>query len=1031
MALEAARQLHILANNNVPTTLLLSKLVFDNPLPLAEFGNPDTVVELHLNARQSQEVARYEFEIFSTAAGESRHCSGRLGWTENSIQEPDLVELDITMPNRGKLISEKILAVEQDTLLPIQALQISCEGASGEFESSKNYYEHYCIDPIALMSILDLPPLSLIGENLTAVYKMSFIESVSVPAGVDHIGSGCFAIQQQSRHLLGGRSNIEICLDESHMLISDLRFEVDHLVEHKPKLGSLYYKPAMLPDVTKLSACKAMSLSYCLELLAHKWPMSDIGMIGINRDLANSILKILCGAMLKDRPRCRSIQILGEEQKSTTERIKFLEDFEVDTKFHMLFMAGDFNAERIHRRLQNHGLVCVQDLDMTEETKLSEFSSRICRLTGIDQHNWTLWRVNENPIQQHFAPNPIIFACPEQGISHIDCLPNAEYISLQPGSMVDFCRHSNEQKYDVVVADCPKSSIITTWAGNELVPWLQNLLKSANSILWVTQEASQSPFNNVAGTLLRTLQSEQPALKVTWLVFRDAEKESFFQATIASAYTALLNGENEVRMEVRNSEVHILRYLPDDDLSAILGIIPPRMVNQPIDNKEYQLTLSAARKPVILSANPEIIRAVGYGKIEVVVESSVVDINDVAAYNGIHRNAKVAGLGRFFAGRVSSAFDSTLPAGSQVVGWQPRAHHKRLEVSPEHLHLYNAERPSASAAANFAVTATALCIVDGFARARDGDTFSLQVPEILKQAIAKYCIRSRATVLDAQNSISATFTVSFNVFDGLLVNGSSIDIDQYLGTRFGTESVSQAWKREEEADYPLKVFCLPKYREAFQAAENNAYSTVLSHSDKDKPTKNVLVHKQIKRIFSGDGAYIIVGGLGGLGRFVCSWMVDHGAKRLVAISRSGLQSDEARETFTHINTSGASMGVMKVDACDRHAMSKALSQVRQSCPIKGVINMAMILGDAPLVDMTGEQWDRALRLKVDSSWNLHEETLQDPLEFFIMFSSVASVLGNRNQAGYNIGNTFLNALATYRRSLGLTAISIALGAMSK
>ena len=83
------------------------------------------------------------------------------------------------------------------------------------------------------------------------------------------------------------------------------------------------------------------------------------------------------------------------------------------------------------------------------------------------------------------------------------------------------------------------------------------------------------------------------------------------------------------------------------------------------------------------------------------------------------------------------------------------------------------------------------------------------------------------------------------------------------------------------------------------------------------------------------------------------------------------------------------------------------------------------------MDFQGDEWDRALRLKVDSSWILHQGTQNDPLEFFILFSSIASVLGNRNQAGYNVGNAFLNALAAYRCENGQTAISIALGAMSQ
>lgn len=90
--------------------------------------------------------------------------------------------------------------------------------------------------------------------------------------------------------------------------------------------------------------------------------------------------------------------------------------------------------------------------------------------------------------------------------------------------------------------------------------------------------------------------------------------------------------------------------------------------------------------------------------------------------------------------------------------------------------------------------------------------------------------------------------------------------------------------------------------------------------------------------------------------------------------------------------------------------------------------MAMLLGDAALADMETWQWGLALRLKVDSSRILREETLNAELEFFILFSSIASVLGNGNRAGYNVGKTFWKALVAWMREMGRTAVTVALGA---
>lgn len=416
---------------------------------------------------------------------------------------------------------------------------------------------------------------------------------------------------------------------------------------------------------------------------------------------------------------------------------------------------------------------------------------------------------------------------------------------------------------------------------------------------------------------------------------------------------------------------------------------------------------------------------------EVSVEASVIDIEDLLAFNGKKKALDSAGLGRFFAGRVISKADSKFPCGSQVIGWRQGAHRNRLEVSPEYLRFCDGRTNLAVAAAELAVIATALCTVDGVARARAGETFNVNVRGCLREAILRTVRDFEAKIIEPQGDTVADFVVDFGDSGGLLVNKSPVHFERYLESQHGNDKISQAWQAKTGFTSSPQLFELPEYREALEAAREAPYSTVLVHSNVSSVKRSVAVYRKAEKLLSSEGAYVVIGGLGGLGRYVCSWMVANGGKRIVAISRNGLRSKEAAETFATINSSDASMEVIKADACDREAMKTALDQTRLAGPIKGVVNMAMLLGDAPMAVMTGEQWDRALRLKIDSSWILHEDTLKDPLDVFIMFSSIASVLGNRNQGGYNVGNTFLNGLASYRRSLGLTAISIALGAMSK
>lgn len=1030
MALEASRQLQTLSKSD-NTTIHLSEIHFDIPLELTVFTNTDTTVELHFNARQVDESSLFHFEIFSVMAKNEnnsvRHCSGTLGWNTSTVPESPFAELIV---HHDPLLLEKSRVLAQDLSPSISILEVSGERSTGIFENSIENYENYCMDPVTLDTILHIPPISLQERNLPVIRRVLSIRSITVYlTETQNLRHGRFATKISPVHPYGGKGSIEISCQKTLMLLSDVHYGVDRHVIQEPALNSLFFKPVILPDISKLSVSKPISLADCLQMVTHKWPMSDIGVTVAFSDAMQSILNVLPGYRSEERPRIRSIQIIGEAGDFTFDRVRFVEEFDECSRFHALFTGKHLSAEQAYKQILPNGLLCVPRADKTEEIELAKSLKLICEVAGIDQGVWALWRPKEEAIESHLGRKVKVFACPDQGIFSIDFSPSAEVVLLKPIPVRNFCRRIEKEKYDAVVFDCIEKSVITTWSGDEFVPWLQTFLKSCNSVIWVTQQATNSPYTNVAGTLLRTLQSEQPSLKVTWLVFGDTKAQSYIQATVTSAYTAMLNGENEISLLANDSQLKILRYLPDDELSAATGVIPPRRVTGTVTGKDYELTLSAPRKPVILSSVPDRLQAPRVGKVYVKVEASVVDGDDISAFYGATKPHAQLGLGRFFAGRVVSEKNRTFPSGCFVMGWHTEAHRNRIDVSPECLLTYECVDGSVNVVRELAALATALCIVDGV-RVRKRDSFKVQTAGILREALMDTCTEHGATVLDDQLDTVADFTVTFSKLDGLLVNKGPVELDLYLRSDHGIQMITRAWNERRRWISPFRSLDIADYQEAFLGEPTDLYSTVLVHSNLEKIENTVATYKKATQLFSSDGAYIMIGGLGGLGRHICSWMVENGAKRLIAISRNGINSSEAEETFATINASDASLEVIKADACDRKAIEDILSQVRQEGPITGVINMAMLLGDAPMADMAGWQWDRALRLKVDSSWILHEGSLHDPLEFFIVFSSVASVLGNRNQGGYNVGNTFLNALASYRRSLGLTAISIALGAMS-
>jgi acyl transferase domain-containing protein/thioesterase domain-containing protein/acyl carrier protein len=173
-----------------------------------------------------------------------------------------------------------------------------------------------------------------------------------------------------------------------------------------------------------------------------------------------------------------------------------------------------------------------------------------------------------------------------------------------------------------------------------------------------------------------------------------------------------------------------------------------------------------------------------------------------------------------------------------------------------------------------------------------------------------------------------------------------------------------------------------------------------------------------------DGTYLITGGLGGLGLQIAEWMAGQGPGTIALLSRRGA-SPEIEPKLAAIRAKGARVVVLQGDVADCESLANAVGQLPADAPpLRGVVHAAGVLADGRLVDMTLEQLDRAMRPKVEGAWNLHDATRDAPLEFFVLFSSVASILGSPGQANYAAGNAMLDALAHARRADRLPATAI-------
>ncbi|MBE9223258.1 SDR family NAD(P)-dependent oxidoreductase, partial [Cyanobacterium stanieri LEGE 03274] len=275
--------------------------------------------------------------------------------------------------------------------------------------------------------------------------------------------------------------------------------------------------------------------------------------------------------------------------------------------------------------------------------------------------------------------------------------------------------------------------------------------------------------------------------------------------------------------------------------------------------------------------------------------------------------------------------------------------------------------------------------------------------------------------LITQNSQSITHTEKINPYGGSiwgLGKVISLEHSEYWGGMIDIDN--------QGVSFPLFTYLINhQEKETMTAIRNNSvFHCRLQHKTPDSYQEKPQV------TVTSSGSYLITGGLGALGLETANYLISQGAKNLILVSRSQ-PSSSASQKISQWQQQGINVIVKQGDVSEKESLAQIITDIRQSLPcLKGVIHTAGVLDDGILATLSPEKIAKVMAAKVMGVNNLHQLTLDDNLDFFILYSSVASMVGSIGQGNYAMANSYLDSFASYRQSLGLPGISINWGAFS-
>jgi phthiocerol/phenolphthiocerol synthesis type-I polyketide synthase C len=223
---------------------------------------------------------------------------------------------------------------------------------------------------------------------------------------------------------------------------------------------------------------------------------------------------------------------------------------------------------------------------------------------------------------------------------------------------------------------------------------------------------------------------------------------------------------------------------------------------------------------------------------------------------------------------------------------------------------------------------------------------------------------------------------------------------------------------------PVTEFSLDNAVEAFRLMASGAHVGKIVISVPTKGSIAAVAAPPAEPLVRGDGGYIVVGGMGGLGFVVAQWLTRQGAGMVVLNGRRAPSAEQAA-AIAEMNAAGHRVEVVTGDIAEPGTATRLVAAVEDAgLRPAGVLHSATVLADETVLNMSQPAAARVFAPKVTGQWRLHEATAHLDVDWWLTFSSAASLLGSPGQGAYSAANSWVDGLVAYRRAAGLPAVGI-------